>query len=101
MKRTLVTLMVLCIAASAQAQDAPLSSYAARIAQTDIHALVDQAQPAPDLTYDEIESRVFAWLHWGAEEIDWFRNVYTPLYGDPEGYIRGVWDAMQTLDAQP
>jgi hypothetical protein len=97
-------LIILCILPLSAQDTSSLSAWASVTTHIDIRAVVlktAEAQSAPDLTYDEIEVRVFAWLHWGDEEIDWFHNVYTPLYGNPEEYIYGVWDAMQTLEAGP
>lgn len=50
-------------------------------------------------TYEALEARMFQRMNWGAEEIDWFRNVYTPLYGNPEQYIRDIAAGYEALDS--
>lgn len=55
--------------------------------------------PADVDAYTRLESQMFRRMGWGPEEIDWFRNVYTPLYGNPREYIYSMAEGYQVLDA--
>lgn len=49
--------------------------------------------------YAVLEAEMFQRMGWGPEEISWFRNVYTPMYGDAEAYIYAVAELYAQLDA--
>jgi hypothetical protein len=59
--------------------------------------------PLPVSTEDwaTIEHDFFERANWTQEEIAWFREVYTPLYGNPQGYILDQLELLDVLEAEP
>lgn len=82
-------------------ESSPLAAITQSLSQIDVRAwYVETHEIADERAYADIEARVFAWLHWGADDIAWFRDVYSVM-NDPHEYINSVYEAMQVLeDAQ-
>lgn len=96
----LVALLICAISLQAQEDDA-LSTLVHSLSQVDVRLWYDEIHTIDDEeSYDDLETRVFAWLNWGAEEIAWFRDVYS-IEHDPHDYIEGIAEAMTILDALP
>jgi hypothetical protein len=54
--------------------------------------------PVPTEDWAAIEADFFERVNWTQEEINWFHDVYTPLYGNPQGYILDQLELLEVLD---
>ena len=109
MKRCVVVIVLMASTMSAHAQDAgALKAMLKRVAALPMEQMAQQviapnaaaADTLTDEAYAALEAEFFRRMNWTQTEIDWFRNVYTPAYGDPRGYVQAQMALFNVLSQE-